>query len=205
MEYIEALDLGTAFAIANFQQHTPWLVPFFRVVAYAGSMWVLAVVAVLAFLGLSLLSRWRAGLLIVIAFLTSAVVAQTVQPLVGRFQPDVKERVDDRPQPDGRDRLPDLSYGFPNGPTAASSATYAILLLSLVPLLRGRILQVVLGLGIVVLVLAVGFSQMYLAWGYLSDVVGGWALGLSLALFCRWLDLRWSLPSRDRQGAIAAR
>src|SRR5260370_1447091 len=99
MEYIEALDLGAAFGIANIQQQTPWLVPVFRVVAYAGSMWVLAVVAVLAFVGLSLLSRWRAGLLVVIAFLTGAVVAQTVQPLVGRFQPDVKERVPDRQQP----------------------------------------------------------------------------------------------------------
>jgi undecaprenyl-diphosphatase len=194
MEYIEALDLGAAFGIANIQQQTPWLVPVFRVIAYAGSLWVLAVVAVLAFLGLSLLGRWRAGLLIVIAFLTSAVVAQTAQPLVGRFQPDVKERVLDRPQPDGKDRLPDLSYGFPNGPAATSSATYAMLLLSLVPLLRSRVLQIILGLGIVVLVLAIGFSQMYLAWGYLSDVVGGWALGLSLALFCRWLDLRWSRP-----------
>jgi undecaprenyl-diphosphatase len=194
MEYIEALDLGAAFGIANFQQHTLWLVPIFRVAAYAGSLWVLAVVAILAFVGLSLLGRWRAGLLIVIAFLTSAVVAQTVQPLVGRFQPDVKERVLDRPQSDGKDRLPDLTYGFPNGPAAASSATYVMVLLSLVPLLRSRVLQIALGLGIVVLVLAIGFSQMYLAWGYLSDVVGGWALGLSLALFCRWLDLRWSRP-----------
>jgi membrane-associated phospholipid phosphatase len=195
MEYIEALDLGSLFTINKFQQQTPWLVPVFRVVAYAGSMWVLAAVAVLALVGLSLLGRWPAGLLILIAFLASAVVTHTMQPLVGRFQPDVKERILDRPQPDGKERLPDLTYGFPNGAAATSSATYAMLLLSLLPLLRSRVLQTVGSVGIVALVLAIGFSQMYLAWGYLSDVVGGWALGLSLALFCRWLDLRWSRPA----------
>jgi undecaprenyl-diphosphatase len=185
MEYIEALDLGTAFAIANFQQHTLWLIPAFRVVAYVGSLWVLAVVAVLAFIGLGLLGRWRAGLLIVIAFLASAVVSQIVQPVVNRPRPDLIQVIGGRPG----------SAGFPNGEAAGSSATFVLILVSLVPLLRGRVLQTVVSVAVVGLVLAIGFSQMYLVWGYLSDVVGGWALGLSVALFCRWLDLRWSRPS----------
>src|SRR5205085_4084442 len=109
-------DLGTSFAIANFQQHTPWLVPIFKGVAYAGSLWVLAVVAILAFVGLSLLGRWRAGLLVVIAFLTSVVVAQIVQPVVNRPRPDVVQVIAGRPG----------SAGFPNGEAAGSSATFVL-------------------------------------------------------------------------------
>jgi len=53
-------------------------------------------------------------------------------------------------------------------------------------------------------VLAIGFSQMYLGWNYLSDVVGGWALGLSLALLFRWFDLRWNQPA-IKKASLAAR
>jgi len=60
------------------------------------------------------------ALLIVIAFLTSAVVSQTVQPFVGRPRPDVKEVIAGRP----------YSPGFPNGEAAGSSATFVLILLS---------------------------------------------------------------------------
>jgi membrane-associated phospholipid phosphatase len=184
MEFIEALDLGSLFGIASFQQQTPWLIPVFKVVAAAGSLWVLAIVTVLAFFGLTVYGRWRSGLLVVITFLATAAICQAVQPLVARPLPDVKEVASGRP----------YGFGFPNGPAALSSATFAIVLLSLLPLMRSRFLQGLASLAVVVLVLAIGFSPMYLAWGYLSDTVGGWALGLGLALLFHWLDLRWSRP-----------
>jgi membrane-associated phospholipid phosphatase len=184
MEFIEAVDLGSLFALGNFQQHTPRLVPVFKAVAQAGSLWALGAVAVLAFIGLTLGGRWRTSLLVFIAFLTTAIISQTVQPLVNRPRPDVTQVVSGRPS----------GQGFPNGEAAASSALLVLVLLTLVPSLRSRVLQAIVIVGGVVLVLAIGFSQMYLAWAYLSDVVGGWALGLSLALLFRWLDLRWNRP-----------
>jgi membrane-associated phospholipid phosphatase len=179
MLFIEALDLGSIFNLTGMQR--PWLNPLLLAVSYTGSPWVLVPVAVLAFLVLTRLGRWRTGLLCAIAFLTSDVVCQAVQPLVGRPRPDVANVYPGRPN----------GPGFPSDEATTSVATYTLVALSLADMLKRRIGQGAIGVAATALVLGIGFSQMYLAWCYLSDVVGGWALGLSLALLFRWLDLRW--------------
>jgi hypothetical protein len=88
MEVIQAIDLGATFAITTFQKDNPWLVPVFLVLAYAGSFWVLCPVAILAGGCFSASGRWRTGLLIVLALLTSTLLYLTVQPLVGRPRPE---------------------------------------------------------------------------------------------------------------------
>jgi undecaprenyl-diphosphatase len=191
MLFIEALDLGSIFSLTGLQR--PWLNPVLLAVSYAGSPWVLVPVAVLAFLVLTRLGRWRTGLLCVILFLTSDVLCQAVQPLVGRPRPDVANVV---PGP-GRPKGP----GFPSDQATTSVATYVFAALSLADVLRRRVGQSVILVVAVALVLGIGFSQMYLGWCYLSDVVGGWALGLSLALLFRWLDLRWQ--ARDGKDLAA--
>jgi membrane-associated phospholipid phosphatase len=86
-------------------------------------------------------------------------------------------------------------YGFPNDAATVAMATLGTMLMGLAPHLRSRASRIAVSLGIVLLLLAIGFSQMFLAWGYLTDVLGGWSLGLSLALLFRWLDLRWNQPA----------
>jgi undecaprenyl-diphosphatase len=130
-------------------------------------------------------------LLCIIIFLTSDVLCQAVQPLVGRLRPDVAKAVPGRPD----------APGYPNDEAANSVATYALIALSLGAVLRSRWWQGVVSVGTVVLIVAIGFSQMYLGWSYLSDVVGGWALGLSLALLFRWLDLRWNQAAMKETAA----
>jgi undecaprenyl-diphosphatase len=186
MESIEALDLGSIFAIGSFQQKTPWLIPVFEGLALVGSFFGMALVAGLATLGFVLFRRLLRGGVVLLVFLVCAVACQTVQPLIGRPRPDISTVVPGRP----------YGHGFPNGEAAVSAATFALLLLMLLRLLKSRVLQGLLSSTVVALVLAIGFSQMYLAWGYLSDVIGGWALGLSLALFLRWFDLRWNRPEK---------
>jgi membrane-associated phospholipid phosphatase len=182
MEVIQAIDQGTTFALTTFQLDNPWLVPLVRALADAGHLWVLGPIAVLAWIHFILNGRWRTGLLIVLAFLTSSLLCLFVQPLVGRPRPEGAWVVPGRP----------AGFGFPSEYAAASAATYGLMALSSVPLMKRRVWQSVVGFGVVGLVLAIGFSQMFLAWSYLSDVVGGWALGLSLALLFRWLDLVWT-------------
>jgi undecaprenyl-diphosphatase len=175
MEFIQGLDLGSIYSITALQR--PELNPVLLAVSYAGSPWVLALVAILAFLGFTLAARWRTGLLILAVFVVSYVACIAVQPLVGRPRPELSNVVPGRPS----------GPGFPSDEATASVATYALIALALLPLLRSRLWQCVISVGTLVLVLEIGFSQMYLGWNYLSDVIGGWALGLSLALlFLRW-------------------
>jgi undecaprenyl-diphosphatase len=147
----------------------------------------------LAFLGFTLSGRWRTGLLILAVFVVSYVLCQAVQPLVGRPRPESSRVVPGQPR----------GPGFPSDEATTSVATYALIALALVPLFRSRFWQGVVSVGTLVLVLAIGFSQMYLGWNYLSDVVGGWALGLSLALLVRWLDLRWNQVETTKKSAKA--
>ncbi len=193
MEFIEALDLGSLFGIGNLQQ--PWLTPLLWLVALAGSQWVLAAVALVAGAGFGFCGRWRTGLLVVLVCLATTLLCQAAQPLVGRPRPDVAWVAAGRPP----------GFGFPNDAATVSVATYGLILLSGLPWLKSRVWKTIVSLAVVALVLGIGFSQMYLAWGYLSDVVGGWALGLSMLLFFRWLDLNgwWNQP-RDRAAFAAA-
>ena len=180
MEFIEAVDLGSIFAIGSFQKQTPWLIPIFQIIAYAGLPWVLAAVAVVASAGLMV--RGRGSGMLVLLFLTSLTISLVAQRLVLRPGPDLATRVGGLPS----------RFSFPNNAAAVSAGTFAVLLMSVLPLWKRRAWRSAASLLIGVLILAIGFSQMYLGWSYLTDVVGGWALGLALALLARWLELRWN-------------
>jgi membrane-associated phospholipid phosphatase len=115
------------------------------------------------------------------ALLTAAWVAVpvlTIGPLntllketFGRVRPDFDE---------GGARLDSLSY--PSGHSSGIATLVTVGLLLLVPLVTRRVLRhvvVVLGLA---LVLLVGLTRMWLGVHFLSDVVGGWSLGLGWSL-----------------------
>jgi membrane-associated phospholipid phosphatase len=115
------------------------------------------------------------------AFRTAAWVAipvLTIGPLntllketFGRVRPDFDK---------GGARLTSLS--FPSGHSSGVATLVTIGLLLLVPLVAHRVLRhVVVGLGLLLVVL-VGFTRMWLGVHFLSDVVGGWALGIGWSL-----------------------
>jgi membrane-associated phospholipid phosphatase len=191
MQFIEALDLGSLFFMPNL--HHPWLNAIMTTGTHAGDTWVLAVVVLLAFLGFAVWQRrFSTGLLIFVALLSSWSSFHVAKWWVGRARPDVAWAFPGKP----------TDPGFPSGHATASSAVYGLIALSLIPLLKRRVLQSAVAVGTVILVVAIGFSRMFLGWHYLSDIVGGWALGMSLALLLRWVDLRWGNASTAIQNRV---
>jgi membrane-associated phospholipid phosphatase len=119
------------------------------------------------------------------AWLVTAVVL--IGPLTGllkiyfgRVRPDFAE---------GGARLESLSY--PSGHSSGIATLVTVALIVAWPLLAGRARHWALAAG-VLLVLLVGLTRMWLGVHFLSDVVGGWALGVG-----------WSLLTALLFGALA--
>jgi undecaprenyl-diphosphatase len=78
------------------------------------------------------------------------------------------------------------TYSFPSGHSTAVTAAFGALAFLLWPAMRSPRRRVALVAAAVCLIALVGFSRLYLGVHYLSDVLGGFALGatwLSLCLF----------------------
>jgi undecaprenyl-diphosphatase len=78
------------------------------------------------------------------------------------------------------------SRSNPTGPTPLPGAVTRTAQTRLAWLDRGQVGLLLLGIGV---------SRVYLGAHYPSDVLGGWAAGLGLALLATWLDAKWN-PGR---------
>jgi undecaprenyl-diphosphatase len=131
-------------------------------------------------------AAWVLTAIVLVAPLTTA-----VKELVGRVRPDFVN---------GGARLESLS--FPSGHSSGSATLVTVVLVLVWPLLGRTRRRVCLVLGIALAVL-VGLTRMWLGVHFLSDVLGGWALGVAwtLALAVAFGALpggRAALPARRR-------
>ena len=104
------------------------------------------------------------------------------------------KQIFDRPRPpvEIRDKaVLEVNQSYPSGHSMGSVIGYGLLAYTLCLWQRcpwRRMLIVGITVGIV---LAIGFSRMYLRAHWFSDVVGGWSIGLTWLFFCLgWLE-RW--------------
>jgi undecaprenyl-diphosphatase len=131
------------------------------------------------------IAAWVLTAMVVIGPLTSL-----LKELFGRIRPDFDE---------GGARLESLSY--PSGHASGIASLVTIALILVWPVLSARARRVWLVVGVLA-VLVVGLTRMWLGVHYLSDVVGGWALGIAWSLgvalaFEALPGGRAALPSRE--------
>ncbi len=97
-----------------------------------------------------------------------------------------------RPDENLRDRaVLERNYSYPSGHAMGSAVGYGLLAYTLVlpqPCRGRRIATMIL---LASLVLAVGFSRIYLRAHWFSDVIAGWSIGLAWLFLCLgWLERR---------------
>jgi undecaprenyl-diphosphatase len=154
-------------------------------------MVLVTLVSVLAFLMHR--RRWHAAILAA-TVLAADISSEALKTIYGRPRPDL---------------VPHGSYvysaSFPSGHSTLSAATFltlAMLIASLEPNRGTKAMVFVLAM---VLVLAIGFSRVYLGVHWPSDVLAGWCLGAAWALAAWTVLLR--LGGRDdvvESGALGA-
>lgn len=123
----------------------------------------------------------RYVLMLAISLMGTTLVANTVKVLVSRTRPEMLLWLD-----------PFLSFSFPSGHATATMALFGFLAVAASRLIAaGSLRTLAVGASILVIVL-VGASRILLGAHFLSDVIGGWLLGLT------FVALVFSIRHRER-------
>ena len=141
---------------------------------------------------------WRRGhgrlaVFLVVTTLGGGLLDTVVKEAVGRARPSLEAPVASA-----------HGKSFPSGHAMSSTVAYGALLLVFLPVI-GRRYRLLVFAGAVVLVVAIGFSRLALGVHYISDVVGGYVLGLawlaaSTAAFSTWRVERGRRPVEVGEG-----
>jgi undecaprenyl-diphosphatase len=139
--------------------------------------------------------QWPVAAWVFTAVVLVGPLTSLLKELFGRIRPDFDH---------GGARLDSLS--FPSGHSSGIATLVTVALVLAWPVLAARVRRRWLMLGVVAVVL-VGLTRMLLGVHYLSDVVGGWALGiawsLGVALVFRALPGdRRALTARDARPVV---
>ncbi len=180
---LESADHGAAARLNGLIAGHAAVVAVVKAVTWLGSGGVLWTVIGAAAILLAIRRRWRLALYLLIAGAGALVLDPVLKSLVGRLRPVVAH-----PVAHGN------GNSFPSGHSLSSIVCYGALLLVFLPAARGRWRRA-LAAGIVTLVALIGISRILLGVHYISDVLGGWALGIT------WLGITAFAFELSRQAA----
>lgn len=113
----------------------------------------------------------------------------------------VGKRTFDRTRPQQVAYYSETGYSFPSGHSAVAMTLYGLLAYWAIRRLQNPVGRLLVGLNAICLILAVGFSRIYLGVHFLSDVLGGYLLGIG------WLSVgiiltEWQRASHPDQGIV---
>ncbi|HEX2700591.1 MAG TPA: phosphatase PAP2 family protein [Acidimicrobiales bacterium] len=187
------VDTSAANELHGWVRHSNVAVRVLQTVSFVGSPPWLTVMIVGAVAYVLRRRRLRLGLFLVVTTVTGGLIDTAVKVIVDRDRPSLVAPV-----------ATAHGQSFPSGHAMSSTIAYGALLLVLLPALPARARRPVVGGG-AVLVLAIGFSRLALGVHYISDVLGGYALGLawlaaSTAAFSVWRVERGRPPVEPLEG-----
>ncbi len=164
---LESADHGAAARLNSLVAAHPVVVSIVKAVTWLGSGAVLWAVTGAAVVLLALRRRWLLALYLLLAGAGALVLDPVLKDLVGRLRPVVAHPI-----------AHGTGGSFPSGHSLGSMICYGALFLVFLPAARGawrRVLTTVT----ITLIAAIGVSRLLLGVHYVSDVLGGWALGVT--------------------------
>jgi membrane-associated phospholipid phosphatase len=174
-----SMDRGGVREINEFARGHTAFVQAMQFLSWLGSGSVEAPLLAMAAVAMLVLRRFRLAVLLTAVPLGGVAINNAVKALVERSRPVLDVPVGHAP-----------GWSFPSGHAQAAMVTALVLLLALTPLVFGAWVRVLWGAA-AVLVLGIGFSRIALGVHFVSDVVGGYLLGLVYVAVClRLLGVR---------------
>ena len=162
-KYITKLDYFIYYHTPLIQEDL--LNQFFLFITSIGNTIPLITLSVL--LGIFLIFKKKYGHLIVLvsSMFIGLGLESLIKILVHRFRPELS-------------LIKETSFSFPSAHATLAIIFFSVLLYSLLEEIKKPKNKAALGIGIGLIVLLIGFSRIYLGVHWLSDVLGGFSLGL---------------------------
>jgi membrane-associated phospholipid phosphatase len=164
--YLIPFDQSLGMRLEEHRQASPRVRVMFIVITALGSVPAMTALALLIALLLLLRRRWLLTLVWLIAPFGGGLLDMGLKGLFERERPPFRDRFID-----------ETTKSFPSGHSMGSLICYGLLAYLLVLVVRRAWVRLLAVSGLSVLVLAIGFSRIYLGAHYVSDVVGGYAVG----------------------------
>jgi undecaprenyl-diphosphatase len=164
---LESADHGAATGLNSLIAGHAVVVSIVKAVTWLGSGGVLWTLIGAAVVVLAVRRQWRLAVYLLVAGGGELVLDPVLKALVGRLRPVVAH-----PIAHGN------GNSFPSGHALGSIVCYGALFLVFLPAVRGTWRRVFAAV-IVTLIAAIGISRLLLGVHYISDVLGGWTLGIT--------------------------
>ncbi|GGN61097.1 hypothetical protein GCM10010112_17870 [Actinoplanes lobatus] len=164
---LQDLDRVVADGLNRWASGSDATVAVLRQVSSFGGRGVLVPLVVLPAALLLVRRRPRPAIYLLVTGAGALILDPSLKALIGRLRPVVEVPVASAP-----------GNSFPSGHALDSMVVYGMIVLVLLPAVRRRWRPWFIGLA-AVLVVAVGFTRIALGVHFLSDVLGGWMLGLA--------------------------
>ena len=114
--------------------------------------------------------RNKLGLPVSIAVSTSFILNIILKLIFARERPDILRLVTEN------------SYSFPSGHAMINMALYTVLIIYAYKSIKSKRIKYPLIIAMMLLVIAIGFTRIYLGVHYAGDIIGGWLLGFAIGL-----------------------
>lgn len=180
---LTAFDTRGAADLNRIVHQHAWMVDVLQVVSFLGKPVWLALVIGLPSAWVLLRGQRKLAIFLVTTSIGGGIVDTVVKVAVGRPRPVVDEPV-----------ATAFGNSFPSGHSMSATVCYGALALVFLPVIRPAWRRVAL-VGVALLVLSIGVSRLALGVHFVSDVLGGFVLGLAwlaaaVAAFEIWREER---------------
>lgn len=153
----------------SIEHMSPLLTTIVKGITYIGDSTVLIVFCLL----LIALPRYRKtiALPVSVTLILSMILNVALKSIFARERPDILRLINE------------TGYSFPSGHAMNNAALYTMLIFLIFKFIKNKTIKIALTILCIALIIAIGFSRIYLGVHYAGDVLGGWLIGCAISAF----------------------